>query len=148
MSIESLYPLGICLTGNPFDSASPLLALRGGRGGGIPNLTLFTIYNKKRSFRTALEFAPNDEQTLSSAEHWPLFITLEAVLSDSQQKPLTKMSPFLNQKSIQGIVGTPTSVKELKSGALLLEVTKNEHSTSLLDLNICELESPQWTKPK
>ena len=97
--------------------------------------------------RTALEFSPNDEQTLSSAEHWPRFITLEAVLSDSQQKPLTKMSPFLNQKGIQGIVGTPTYVKELRSVALI-EVTKNEHSTSLQDLNICELESPPWIKAK
>ena len=28
------------------------------------------------------------------------------------------------QKGIQGIVGTPKSVKKLKSGALLVEVTK------------------------
>ena len=32
--------------------------------------------------QTALDFSPNDEQELSTAEHWPRFITLEAVLSD------------------------------------------------------------------
>ena len=44
------------------------------------------------------------------------------------------MSPFLIQKGIQGIVGTPMSVKKLTSGARLIEVTKKQHSTSLLDL--------------
>ena len=70
-----------------------------------------------------LELSSNDELTLSPADHWPRFITLEAELSDSQPKPLTKMSPFLIQKGIQGIVGTPKSVKKLKSGSLLVEVT-------------------------
>ena len=44
------------------------------------------------------------------------------------------MSPFLIKKGIQGIVGTPMSVKKLTSGARLIEVTKKQHSTSLLDL--------------
>ena len=58
------------------------------------------------------------------AEHWPLIITLEAVLSDSLPKPFTKMSPFFIQNPIQRILGTLKSVKNLKSGALLIEVTK------------------------
>ena len=70
---------------------------------------------KKSSYQTALDISPNDEQTLIPAEHWPRFITLEALLSDSQPKSFTKMSPFLIQKGIQRIVGTPNSVKKLKS---------------------------------
>ena len=70
---------------------------------------------KKRSYQTALDSSPNDEQTFIPAEHWPRFITQEAVLSDSQPISLTKMSPFLIQKGIQGIVGTPMSVEKLKS---------------------------------
>ena len=128
-----MYPLGVCLTGSPFDLTSLLLALRGGRGARIPNINFSTMASsKKSSYQTALDISPNDEQTFSPAEHWPRFITLEAVLSDSQPKPLTKMSPF----GIQGMVGTPKSVKKLKSGAPLIEVTKKQLSTSLLDLKL------------
>ena len=75
-------------TGNPFDSKSPLFALRDGRGARIPIFTLSTIafLLKKSSDQTAIDFSQNDEQTLSPAEHWPPFITLE-VQSDSQPKP-------------------------------------------------------------
>ena len=46
------------------------------------------------------------------------------------------MSPFLIQNGIQEIVGTPKSVKKVKAGALLFEVTKKQHSTYLLDLKL------------
>ena len=67
----------------------------------------------------------NDEQITPVLEHWPRFITLEAESTDTQTKPLTKVSPFIIQKGLQGIIGTPKSVKKLKSGALLIEVAKN-----------------------
>jgi hypothetical protein len=67
-------------------------------------------------------------------DYWPRFITLEAVLSNTQTKPLTKVSPFIIQKGLQGIIGTPKSVKKLKSGALLVEVSKKQQSTTLLNL--------------
>ena len=112
VSINSLYPLGVCLTGSSFESTSPLFALRGWRGAKIPNFNLFTMASsKKRSFQPALDISPYDEQTFSPAERLPRFLILEAVLTDSQPKPLTKMSPFLIQKGIQGIEGTPKSVK-------------------------------------
>jgi hypothetical protein len=81
--------------------------------------------SKKRCFSAALEAYRNDEQITPVSEHWPRFITLEAELTDTQTKPLTKVSPFVIQKSLQGIIGTLKSVKKLKSGALLLEVSKN-----------------------
>ena len=40
-SIDFLYPPGVTLTGNPFDLASPLLALRGGRGARDPKYKSF-----------------------------------------------------------------------------------------------------------
>lgn len=49
---------------------------------------------------------------------------------------MTKFSPFLIQKCIQGIVGTPNSVQKLRTGALLIEVTKKQSSTALLDLKL------------
>ncbi|XP_062584090.1 uncharacterized protein LOC134245861 [Saccostrea cucullata] len=95
-----------------------------------------TSNSKKRCYPSGLEITFNDEQINSVVEHWPRFITLEAQLSDQNSKPLTKVSPFLIQKGIQGIIGTPKSVKKLKSGALLIEVTKKQHSTSLLALKM------------
>ncbi|XP_062598685.1 uncharacterized protein LOC134260118, partial [Saccostrea cucullata] len=89
---------------------------------------------KKRCYPSGLESSLNDEQISSVLEHWPRFITLEAQLSENYTKPLTKVSPFVIQKGIQGIIGTPKSVKKLKSGALLLEVSKKQQSTSLLAL--------------
>ena len=89
-----MYPLDVYLTGNPFDSTSPLLALRDGRQTRNPNVTLLTMASStQRSYLTALDLSLNDKETLSPAEHWPRFITLEAVLSDSQQKPLTECHP-------------------------------------------------------
>ncbi|XP_062616032.1 uncharacterized protein LOC134277735 [Saccostrea cucullata] len=90
---------------------------------------------KKRCYPSGLESFMNDEQITSVVEHWPRFITLEAKLSEKQTKPLTKVSPFLIQKGIQGVIGTPKSVKKLKSGALLIEVSKKQQSSSLLALN-------------
>ena len=90
--------------------------------------------SKKRCFSAALETPVIDEQNTSVIDKWPRFITLEAELSDKQSKPLTKISPFLIQKGLQGIIGNPKSVKKLKSGALLIEVEKQQHSTSLLNL--------------
>jgi hypothetical protein len=48
LSIDSLYPLGASLTGSPFELASPLLALRGGREARNPKYyTLYYGYLKK-----------------------------------------------------------------------------------------------------
>jgi hypothetical protein len=41
LSIDSLYPLGVSHTGSSFDLASPLLALRGGRGASDPKCNTY-----------------------------------------------------------------------------------------------------------
>ncbi|XP_061170317.1 uncharacterized protein LOC133179627 [Saccostrea echinata] len=92
--------------------------------------------SKKRCYPAGFDISFNDEQLNSVVEHWPRFITLEAQISDQHTKPLTKVSPFVIQKGIQGIIGTPKNVKKLKSGALLIEVTKKQQSTSLLGLKM------------
>ena len=43
------------------------------------------------------------------------------------------MSPFLIKKGIQGIVGTPKSVKKTRDHVLFLLKSQKQHSTSLLD---------------
>jgi hypothetical protein len=55
LSVDSLYPLGASLTGSPFELASPLLALRGGRGARDPKCnTYYYGALKKRCFSAAL----------------------------------------------------------------------------------------------
>ena len=71
---------------------------------------------------------------MTFVELWIRFITPEAQISENQRKPLTKVSTFLIQKDITGIIGTPKSVKKLRSGALLIEVTKKQQSKSVLEL--------------
>ena len=48
LCIVSLYPLGVNLTGNPFDATSPLLEIRGGRGAKILNFIYFTMASSEQ----------------------------------------------------------------------------------------------------
>ena len=105
LKIVSLYHLGVHLTCNPFDATSPLLALRGMRGAKILNFIYIIMASSKKScYPTALELSFNDEQISTSVEHWPRPITLKAQISENQRKPLTKVSPFFMQKSIQELL--------------------------------------------
>ena len=47
ISIVSLYPLGVCLSGSPFDPTSLLLALRGGQGARIPHFNISIMASSK-----------------------------------------------------------------------------------------------------
>ena len=46
------------------------------------------------------------------------------------------MSPFVLDKVLQGWVGTVKSVKKLRSGVLLVEVTRETQATKLLTLEL------------
>ena len=95
-NVVSLYLLCVGLTGNLFNLTSPLLALQGGGGAGIPNVTEITIASSKtRSYLPALELSFNDELTLFPVDHWTGFITFETELSNLKPISRTKMSPFL-----------------------------------------------------
>ena len=60
---------------------------------------------------------------------FPQFIVLESL----EEKPLSKLSPFVIEKVISGIVSA-RSVKKLRDGKLLVEVGKKTYSDSLLRL--------------
>ena len=68
-------------------------------------------------------------ETLDDYEPWPRFIILTSKESD---KPLTKLSPFLIEKAITGIAGSPKNVKKLRSGQILIECEKKAHSVNIL----------------
>ena len=50
----------------------------------------------------------------------------------SPNNELSKASPFLIQKGLQGIGGSPKSVKKLRSGDLLIEITSLVQAKSFL----------------
>ena len=49
-------------------------------------------------------------------------------------QPLSKLSPFVIQKVLKGLVGSQKSVKKLKSGSLLVEVERAVHARTLMNI--------------
>ena len=83
--------------------------------------------NKKRP-RDQLETDSDNGQSLSS---FPRFLIIESTKAD---QPLTKLSPFVIEKVLVSLAGSPKSVKKLNSGSLLIEVEKAKHAENLLKL--------------
>ena len=62
-------------------------------------------------------------------ENWSRFIVLI-----SNQKPLTKISPFIIEKTIKGCAGEVKNVTKLRSGSLMIECFRKQQSLNLLAL--------------
>lgn len=62
-------------------------------------------------------------------ENWSRFIVLT-----SNQKPITKMSPFIIEKTIKGCAGEVKNVTKLRSGSLMVECFRKQQSLNLLAL--------------
>jgi hypothetical protein len=74
-----------------------------------------------------------NEQTINSrdlcaTDAWPRFLVMESV---NQDQPLSKVSPFVIEKAMKGICNA-VNVKKLRSGVLLIEVSRPEQATNLL----------------
>ena len=54
------------------------------------------------------------------------------IKSSDSEKPITKLSPFVIQKTLQSILGTPKSVKKLKDDTLLVECSTMQQTKNLL----------------
>lgn len=75
------------------------------------------------------DYSASRSQNITASVNWPRFLIIE---SKDENRPITKMSPFLIQKALQGLAGEPKSVKKLYSGQLLVEVDKEAHAKNLL----------------
>ena len=64
---------------------------------------------------------------------WPRFLVLS---SSDEGKTLAKLSPFAINKGIEGVVGTPKSIKRLRSGDLLIEVSRSTQANNLLKTKV------------
>ena len=87
--------------------------------------------SKKRKNDISLEEIVDDD-------HFSRFIVLT---SKDSNKPLSKTSPFVIGKTIKGCAGDVKNVTKMKSGSILIEVSKKQQSLNLLQLNkILDLE--------
>ena len=82
---------------------------------------------KKRS----REQIDSDSENGQSTSSFPRFLIIE---SSKPDQPLTKLSPFVIEKVLVSLAGSPKSVKKLNSGSLLVEVEKAKHAKNLLKL--------------
>ena len=83
--------------------------------------------NKKRT-RDQLDA---DSETTQTTSPFPRFLLIESTVPD---QPLSKLSPFVIQKVLMSVAGSPKSVKKLSSGSLLIEVEKPKHAENLMKI--------------
>ena len=56
------------------------------------------------------------------------------MISSKEDKPITSLSPFIIEKQIESLIGTPKNVKKLKNGTLLVETNRKSQTDNLLKL--------------
>ena len=79
--------------------------------------------NKKKRTRT-------DDDSDSDTDN-ELFLTKDTK-SASEERPLSKLSPFAVQKGFQAIAGTLKSTKRLRGGSFLVECSRKTQAENLL----------------
>ena len=110
----------------PLHSPCPLVGLRGGRGAtDDENLTNKHGSSKQKRTRDQLNA---DSETTSLTSPFPRFLLIESTIPE---QPLSKLSPFVIQKVLLSVAGSPKSVKKLSSVTYLVEVEKPKHAQNL-----------------
>ena len=52
------------------------------------------------------------------------FAKFQIIESKDKEKPVTSLSPFVIEKQIESLIGTPKTVKKLRNGTLLVGTTR------------------------
>ena len=68
--------------------------------------------------------------TFKANENFPKFL----VISSKEEKQITSLSPFIIEKQMESLIGTPKNVKKLKNGTLLVETNRKNQSEYLLKI--------------
>ena len=71
----------------------------------------------------------SDDELFLMNDSWPRFILMS---SASEEKPLSKLSPFAVQKGFQAIAGAFKSTKRLRDGSFLVECSRKVQAENLL----------------
>ena len=94
----------------------------------FPPVTQSTSTNKRQRPDS------DDEQTTSTyfktSDNFAKFL----VIKSEDETPITNLSPFVIEKQIEAIIGTPKSVKKLKNKTLLVETTRKTQTENLLKI--------------
>ena len=61
---------------------------------------------------------------------FPKFLIVKSL----EEKPITTLSPFIIEKQIESLIGTPKTVKKLKNQTILVETTRKSQTESLLKI--------------
>ena len=80
-----------------------------------------------KSSKHSYSDSESDNETQSSS--FPHFIVLQSI----EEKPLSKINPFVVAKTLSGLIN-PVSVKKLNNGTILVEVDKKTYADNLLKL--------------
>ena len=90
--------------------------------------------NRKRILQTTESDDDADQSPhfiFKSNETFPRFI----VIQSQEEKAVTSLSPFVIEKQIESVIGTPKSVKKLKNRTLLVETSRKSQTDSLLKMS-------------
>ena len=97
------------------------------------NTNLSVEKNPKNTKKIKRNWQPSSESDSEQVlDMWPRFLLIKA--TDDNQS-LSRLSPFAINKQVQAVAGQPKEVKKLRSGELLVHVTKKSHSDNLLRMN-------------
>ena len=80
----------------------------------------FTFHRNVKRNRPDHDLDSDDELFLMN-DSWPRFIVMS---SASEEKPLSKLSPFAVQKGFHAIAGTLKTTKRLRDGSFLVECSR------------------------
>lgn len=86
--------------------------------------------NKKRILLTDSDDDADQSQhfIFKSNEAFPRFLVVES----QEEKAVTSLSPFVIEKQIESLIGTPKSVKKLRNRTLLIETSRKSQTDILL----------------
>ena len=110
--------------GNPL-STSPCWAP--GWVGSTPDEIISYLMATPKSSKRSYSYSESDSETQQSS--FPHFIVLESL----EDKPMSKLSPFVIEKTFSGLF-TLVSVKKLGNGTLLVEVNKKPYADIILKI--------------
>ena len=94
-------------------------------------ITQYGSPNKKKKKRSR-EQVDSDSDNGQSTSSFPRLLIVEE--SSKPDQPLMKLSPFVIEKVLVSLAGSPKSVKKLNSGSPSVEVEKAKHAQNLLKL--------------
>ena len=123
-----------------FPRTGPLVGLRGGWGALVLKYCKFMMATQKKpklddnkNNDDKRPFSESDSETeqsrFTSSIHYPHFIVIESV---DPLNPITKLSPFIIEKQLLSILGTPKCVKKLRNNTILVECFTRQQSENLL----------------